>query len=174
MNSLLSSDTVALRALEPTDLDTLYRWENDANLWAVTETIAPYSRQMLWAYLKEYTEDIYQSRQLRLMAILPDGAAIGTADLYHFDPLNNRAEMGLYVAPEFRQHGYAKEILRLLCQYAAQHIGMKQLYAYIRTDNTACIRLYEDYGFKQAGLLQCWVKRGQCYHDAALMQLILG
>ena len=41
MSQLLSNDTVTLRALEPTDLDTLYRWENDTALWTVSDTAAP-------------------------------------------------------------------------------------------------------------------------------------
>ena len=43
MSQLLSNDIITLRALEPTDLDTLYRWENDTTLWAVSDTVAPYS-----------------------------------------------------------------------------------------------------------------------------------
>ena len=42
---LLSNDTIALRPLEPTDLDTLYQWENDTALWVVSDTVAPYSRE---------------------------------------------------------------------------------------------------------------------------------
>ena len=57
MSQLLSNHTVTLRPLEPTDLDTLYRWENDTALWMVSDTAAPYSREALWHYLKEYTGD---------------------------------------------------------------------------------------------------------------------
>ena len=48
MSQLLSNDTITLRALEPTDLDMLYQWENDTALWVVSDTIAPYSRKALW------------------------------------------------------------------------------------------------------------------------------
>ena len=72
MTSYLNDNTIALRALEPTDLDTLYRWENDTALWVASDTIAPYSREALWHYLKEYTGDIYAQRQLRLMITLAD------------------------------------------------------------------------------------------------------
>ena len=43
----LHNDVVALRALEPTDLDILYTWENDPRVWTVSGTLTPYSRQML-------------------------------------------------------------------------------------------------------------------------------
>lgn len=41
MSQLLSNDTISLRPLEPTDLNTLYTWENDSELWAVSDTPAP-------------------------------------------------------------------------------------------------------------------------------------
>ena len=36
--------TVHLRAIEPEDLDLLYRIENDVKLWNVGTTNVPYSR----------------------------------------------------------------------------------------------------------------------------------
>lgn len=170
---MMNDDKISLRALEPTDLDTLYRWENDANLWAVSDTSAPYSRQVLWSYLEQYTADIYQSRQLRLMIVDGDGQAVGTVDFYHFDALNNRAEMGLYVAPELRGRGYGCAALRLALRYAEAHVGMRQVYVYIRTDNIGCLRLYEQAGFRTVGTLQSWVKRGHAYHDVMLLQKML-
>ena len=62
----MHNQLITLRALEPTDLDTLYTWENDATLWAVTDTVAPYSRKVLWQYLENSTTDIYTNRALRL------------------------------------------------------------------------------------------------------------
>ena len=169
----MHNDTLRLRALEPTDLDLLYAWENDAAVWTVSDTAAPYSRQVLWQYLENYTGDIYQSRQLRLMIELNDGTAVGTVDFFHYDPLNNRAEMGLLIAPEHRGHGYGQMALQLARDYAAQHIGMRQLYVYIRTDNTTCLKLFQNFGFEQCGVLKSWVKRGRQYHDVALLQLLL-
>ena len=59
MSQLLKNDLVTLRALEPTDLDILYKWENDTALWVVSDTVAPYSREALWQYLETNTGDIY-------------------------------------------------------------------------------------------------------------------
>ena len=59
MKQLMSNNQIALRPLEPTDLDTLYNWENDTALWMVSDTVAPYSRAALWQYLEGYTGDLY-------------------------------------------------------------------------------------------------------------------
>ena len=93
-SSLLHDGVIGLRALEPTDLDVLYQWENDTTLWTVTDTVAPYSRQVLWQYLENYTADIYKSHELRLMAVMEDtGEPVGIVDLMNYSSLNNRAEM---------------------------------------------------------------------------------
>jgi len=174
MSKLLSNDRIRLRALEPTDLDTLYRWENDTALWAVSDTVAPYSREALWHYLKEYTGDIYAQRELRLMITLQaDGTPVGTVDFFNFDPLNNRAELGLFIAAEHRGKGLGREALELLTAYARDHIGLRQLYVYIGLDNERCLELFESYGYRRVGVLHSWVKRGRDYRDVALLQMII-
>ena len=173
MKQLLSNHTVTLRPLEPTDLDTLYLWENDTALWAVSDTVAPYSREALWQYLQQYTGDIYAQRQLRLMITLSsDGTPVGTVDFINFDPLNNRAELGLFIASEHRGRGLGREALELLTAYARDHIGLRQLYVFIALDNEVCLKLFEDYGYRRAGILKSWVKRGITYRDVALLQMI--
>jgi len=174
MTHLLNNGTIALRALEPTDLDTLYRWENDTALWTVSDTPAPYSREALWSYLQGYTGDIYASRQLRLMIVqLATGTALGTIDFINFDPLNNRAELGLLVAPEHRGQGIGRQALELLTAYAREHIGLRQLYVFIALDNEPCLALFDSFGYRRVGTLQAWVKRGTTYRDVVLLQQLL-
>ena len=173
MSQLLSNEQITLRALEPTDLDTLYRWENDTTLWAVSDTAAPYSRETLWHYLEGYTGDIYAQRQLRLMITLSaDGTPVGTIDFLNFDPLNNRAELGLFIDGNYRGQGLGRQALDLLTAYARDHIGLRQLYVFIALDNEVCLKLFEDYGYSRVGVLKSWVKRGSTYRDVALLQML--
>lgn len=172
MTSYLNDNTIALRALEPTDLDTLYHWENDTALWVASDTIAPYSREALWHYLKEYTGDIYAQRQLRLLITLADdGTPVGTVDFLNFDPLNNRAELGLFIERDSRGKGLGRRALSLLTAYARDHIGLRQLYVFIAIDNEACLNLFKAFGYQQVGILKSWVKRGMSYRDVVLMQM---
>ena len=108
-----------------------------------------------------------------MITLAQDGTPIGTVDFINFDPLNNRAELGLFIAGEQRGKGYGRQALELLTSYAREHIGLRQLYVYIALDNEVCLKLFEDYGYRQVGVLQSWVKRGSSYHDVALMQMIL-
>ena len=86
---------VHLRAIEPEDLDLLYRIENDVKLWNVGTTNVPYSRYTLHDYVANASDDIYTDRQVRLMVEDASGAVVGIADIVNFDPGNCRAEVGL-------------------------------------------------------------------------------
>ena len=64
--------TVNLRALEPEDLDLLYRIENDDELWAVGVTNVPYSRYLLHDFVSSSSGDIYTDKQVRLIIVPPE------------------------------------------------------------------------------------------------------
>ena len=173
MNELTSDGIIRLRAMEPSDIDIIYEWENDSRFWTVTDTVAPYSKQALREYVAAYRADIYSQRELRLIVTLAStGQSIGIVDFMNFDPLNNRAELGLLIAPSLQGQGYGERTIELVKKYAGEHIGLRQLYVFIRNDNTSCLALFDNHGFHRAGLLKNWVKRGKDYHDVVFMQFI--
>ena len=63
----MAVDNIILRAPEPGDIDVLYLWENDPEIWQVSNTITPFSRYILEKYIENAHLDIYQVKQLRLM-----------------------------------------------------------------------------------------------------------
>ena len=64
----LENETIRLRALEPEDLELLYRWENNPELLeSLGNTMSPYSRYILKEYIRESHRDIFDLKQLRLM-----------------------------------------------------------------------------------------------------------
>ena len=76
-------EEIRLRALEPEDLEVLYRWENNSALWEVGDTLAPFSRYVLRHYIAESGRSLYEVHQLRLMIEQEEtGKAIGIVDLF--------------------------------------------------------------------------------------------
>ena len=170
---LLENETIRLRALEPEDLDVLYRLENDSDLWLWGSTLAPYSKFALREYIAESRRDIFQTRQLRLMIILKDGnSRVGTIDLYDFDPMNLRAGVGILLDQEYRNRGIGTQALLLIRQYAFEFLLLKQLFAYIPKANTYSIKLFAKCNYKQTGILQAWIKHRDAFDDVLLVQLI--
>ena len=52
MADLLQSELIKLRAMEPEDIEILYRWENDTDIWKVSNTIAPFSKYVLRQFIE--------------------------------------------------------------------------------------------------------------------------
>ena len=161
------------RALEPIDVDTLYRWENDPAVWDVGCTLAPYSRKQLWDYVDSYNGDIYSAKQLRLMIALPSGETIGTVDLYDFDLANSRCAVGILIAPDYRRQGYALLALDMLADHCRRHLSLHQLYCIAGADNTASRALFERAGYTISGRLRSWLRFAGTYTDAYLYQKML-
>lgn len=170
----MESEKLSLRALEPEDLDILYKWENDPKVWQFGSTITPYSRFALRDYLENSLHDIFRSRQLRLMAVEKrSGTAIGTIDLYDYDPINSRAGIGILVDEKCRGKGFGSEMLLLSREYAFRALLLKQLYAYIPVSNKPSVNIFTKAGYTEAGLLKSWLKTAEGFGDVYLMQLIM-
>lgn len=167
------NSTVSLRAMEPEDLDVLYRIENDTKLWNVGCTNVPYSRFTLHNYIADCKNDIYADRQLRLMIEDTDGEDVGIIDIMNFEPRHMRAELGIVVMNRYRRHGYASAAVRKIISYACNTLHLHQLYVIIDVDNKASESLFLSLGFKQCSSLKDWLYKDGRYVDAIMMQLLL-
>lgn len=164
---------VLLRAIEPEDLDLLYRIENDQELWCLGATNVPYSRYTLHDYVANNTGDIYADRQVRLIIENASHETVGLADLTNFDPRHLRAEIGLVIERPMRRQGYAAEAMAQLHQYARHILHLHQVFAIIGTDNTATLCLFQLLGYEQTARLRQWIFDGEQYHDAIMVQKFL-
>ncbi len=169
----LQGTLIHLRALEPEDIDFLYRTENDKDVWQVSHTQTPFSKYLLQQYLDNSHLDIYQAKQLRLViAKNDDRQPVGMIDLFDFDPANSRAGIGIVVSDGGRGNGYGTEALALLIPYAFGVLNLHQLYANIGTENIPSLKLFSKFGFREAGIKKEWNRSGGKYLDEALYQLI--
>lgn len=164
---------IRLRAIEPEDLDLLYRIENDTALWDVGTTNVPYSRYTLHDYIAHSSADIYVDKQVRLMIEREDGLAIGVADIVNFDAKHRRAELGVVIECPYRMQGYALAALQRLDGYALRQLHLHQLYACIAANNEPSLRLFRKAGYAPSAVLHDWLYDGCRYQDAVLLQRVL-
>jgi diamine N-acetyltransferase len=165
-----SKPFIHLRAIEPEDLDLLYRIENDVKLWNVGITNVPYSRYTLRDYVANASDDIYTDRQVRMMVENDRHEVVGIVDLVSFDPSNCRAEVGLIILDAFRRQGYGSRTLEAVAEYALSVVHLHQLYAYVDVTNEASLRLFQKMGYKTSTTIKDWLYDGKNYRDAVLMQ----
>lgn len=170
--SFLNNGTITLRAPEPEDLEVMYNIENNPELWKVGCTTVPYSRYVLRQYIENSTNDIFADRQIRLMVERnTDRCILGSVDLTGFEPLHNRAEIGLVVSEQYRSEGVGKQALKMLCDYGFNFLHLHQLYAYVAVDSIACLQMFYSCGFTKQMQLKEWIRdKDGGYKDAMFIQ----
>lgn len=172
----MKTENIILRALEPEDLEILYKWENDSSLWQFSNNIAPFSRYVLKEYIaSSIQDDIFASRQQRFMiAEKETGRAVGTIDLFDFDPLHRRVGLGMLIYEESdRAKGYGREAVERIIDYCRQTLFIHNLYCDILCSNEGCMRLFEKLGFTLIGVKKEWVNIDGTWYDEKLYQIIL-
>ena len=163
---------IKLRAIEPEDLDLLYRIENDVDLWNVGTSNVPYSRFLLHEYVANNKNDIYSDGQVRMMVENLDGQVVGVVDLVNFDPSNRRAEVGLIILNSYRHQGYGTAVLAKITDYALRILHLHQLYAYIDINNKLSLQLFQKAGFVVAAEIKDWLFDGVKFSDSVLFQYV--
>ena len=173
-NMILQNDGIKLRALEPEDIDLIYKWENNTEIWNVSNTLVPFSRFVISQYIENSARDIYENKQLRLVIeSLEKQDAVGAIDIFDFDPFHRRAGIGILIADEKdRQQGYASAALDSMIEFGFNDLGLKQFYCNISVDNQDSLNLFRGRGFMDCGMKRCWTKVGTKWVDEIMLQLI--
>lgn len=170
---LLLGERVRLRALEPQDVDLLYKWENDTAIWVASHTQTPFSRFVLEQYIASSHLDLHTNKQLRLMITTKEGLDVGAIDLFDFDSQHQRAGVGILIAEkQDRGKGYASEALNLLIQYCFTQLHLHQLYCNVTVNNEESVLLFQKHKFMITGIKKEWIRVGDSFVDELLMQLV--
>lgn len=170
---LLQGEQVRLRAVEPEDVELMYRWENDPTVWHVSGTLAPFSRHALESFATNQRFDPLSNGQQRLIIESHTEEPLGVLDLFEIDPLHRRAGVGILIqGAENRQKGYAKEALLLAVEYARNTLALEQLWCNIESSNEASRRLFVGVGFQLVGTKRHWNWSPDGWKDEELWQLL--
>ena len=165
------NENITIRAAEPNDAKLIYNWENDQDIWRVSETYMPYSMYQIEQFL--YNNDLFSIRQMRFIIDKKDDQkSIGCIDIYDFDPIHFRAGIGILLQKEYRKQGFAQEALELLINYCFNVLMLKQVYCLIDCLNEDSLKLFKKTGFEQCGYRKEWIRTPDGFIDEIEMQLI--
>ncbi len=139
---MMNRNTI-LRPLQPGDLELLLLIEQNPENQRYTTQEHP-SESELKDFLHS-NHDYFIHRQYRYV-IDVDGAGVGFIDLSDASTDFKTANTGILILPDWRHKGIALEAMQMLVDHAAT-LQIEQLYAYIKPDNLASIKLYEQAGF---------------------------
>lgn len=170
----LQNETIKLRALELSDIDTLYNLENDSSLWSLSNTLAPFSKYILKKYLENSVKDIYEAKELRLMIDLfssGDFIPIGIIDIFDFDHYHKRAGLGVLIDAKYRRQNFAYLALNLVIDYCFNYLNLHQLFCSIQEDNVASIKLFKKLNFEITGTKKEWLFTSDGFKNELFLQL---
>jgi len=169
----LKGKHIYLRALEPEDLDFIYKIENDESFWEISNTQTPYSRYLIKQYLEFAHKDIYEVKQLRLVICDYNQVQLGMIDFFDFDFKNKRAGIGVLIKDSGnRERGYGREALELIVNYGFKHLNLHQVFCNISEENEASIKLFVSQGFEKVGLKNDWNYTNGSFKNEYLFQRI--
>ncbi len=160
--------TIKLRALEPDDAEMMYEAECDEAAWKYSDYLAPLSRELLHHYALTYDAEPFRSGQLRLI-IEKDETPVGLLDLVEISPRHLRAEVGIYLLPEFRGSGLGTDALLEAKKYCKMRLGLHRLGAMVADSNSPAKRSFEKAGFTVTGLRPDWFRTSEGFEDVLIL-----
>ena len=173
---MLENNKIKLRAVEMSDIDLLYEWENNTELWKVSNNLTPFSKYILKKYIENTNFEIYESKELKLMLDLKlennNFKTVGIIDIFDFDPFHKRAGVGIMIHKNEQNKHYATESLKILTNYCFEHLKLHQLYCNISEDNEISIKLFRNAGFEITGEKIDWLVTQNGFQKVYFLQLI--
>lgn len=163
---------IYLRALEPEDLIFLDEIENDEDLWHLSSTLTPFSKNILKKYIENAHRTIYDTEQLRLVICCKEkNIQMGFIDIFEFSAKHKRAGLGIVLQQKYRGKGYACQAIRAVLNYGFKHLDLHQFYAYVEIENKKSLKLFETCNFTKTGERKDWNFHHNRFHTEALFQI---
>jgi len=169
----LYGEKISLRALEPSDVELLYQWENDPEIWKISQTLIPYSKYTLKQFIDSAQEDIFSAKQVRFMInLLHTKQTVGILDIFDIDFINSRAGMGILIDKDYRNQEIGTEAVLMALTYLFDTLHFHQIYCNVLNNNSISMKLFEKCGFSVVGIKKDWVKMQNGFEDVILLQRI--
>lgn len=146
------NNDIFIRRIQVSDAKTLLLWENNPQIWSVSDRNEPLDFDDLWAFIQEQQDaSEFDLDQIRYMIIEQRSEALlGTLDLYEIDWEENTAFVGILIAQErHRGKGFAAAALKEMYDISMNTLELDRLFARIQPENVASISLFEKNGFQK-------------------------
>jgi len=124
-----------------------------------------HSKRLIKSYLKLWD----QKSQFTYIVELRMGnkiQKIGCVSLWNISWTHKRAEIGIWLTPEYFKRGYGSITLNLINTIGFHHLNLNRLEAHTAVENESSIRLFERCGFSREGRLKEYIKLQDIFHDA--------
>ena len=160
------SKTIRLRAIEPGDAETFYRWNLDSERAAYLDFVwPPSSLSSVQAWTEEQSKKKLEGDGFHWLIENPQGEPVGAISTHDCQPRSGTFSYGVDIAEDFRGRGYAGEAILLVLKYYFEELRYQKVTVAVHANNPASTRLHEKLGFQHEGTLRRLVYTQGQYFD---------
>jgi len=91
-----------------------------------------------------------------------DDAFLGAGGFNNLDIQNRKAEVGLWLLPEYWGNAYLRDAMPLMTRYAYEKLNLHRIEGFVESDNVKCKRAMAKVNFTNEGTMRdCEIKDGK-------------
>lgn len=168
----LEDDSVRLREFESTDLDAMASYAGDPEVMGWIATGGVSDRASTQAYLDNLMSAARAPSRARFELAVESrelGSLVGAVRMSINSREHARGDIGYLVAREHWGKGYATQAARLIVRFGFEQLWLHRIFAHVRPDNAASIRVLEKAGLSLEGRL----RRHMRMHDGSWRDSLL-
>jgi RimJ/RimL family protein N-acetyltransferase len=169
----LSTDgVVTLRAFRDGDVPAIVEACRDPEVVRWTRVPDPYDADDAREYLALAERNRESGGALgAAIADARSGEYLGSIEL-RVSEREGRGDIGYFVAPSKRGHGFAARAVRLLAGHAFERLGLGRVEIVVHPDNAASQRVAEQAGFAREAVLRSYIRMRDGHHDGVMFSRV--
>jgi RimJ/RimL family protein N-acetyltransferase len=170
--SFWQGEKVRLRAIEPSDWETYFAWnQDDEQARALNFIPFPQSQESVKRFAEKAALKEPEGDNFRFVIENTAQEVVGDITIYGCDQRTGNFSWGLNVKREHRRKGYASQALTLVMRYYFQELRYQKVTVPIHSFNEPSIKLHEKLGFQQEGCIRRAVFTEGRYFDELIYGL---
>jgi RimJ/RimL family protein N-acetyltransferase len=170
----LSDGRVSLRFAAERDIpEILIAYQDDRQLHIRLGEERPPSGAQLGSRAERAAAERAAGTTVRLTILEPGSDDCrGQIAVHHIDWNHLRAELGMWVAPQLRNRGFARGALRLAASWLFDSCGLERIAVLTEPDNEPMLRAARAAGFLDEGVLRAYTRERGRSVDSAVLSLL--
>lgn len=167
----IEGQQIYLRSITMEDTERIVAWRNEERVRRNFIYQAPFTKEghESWMRTKVASGEVVQF----IICEKVNGAPVGSVYFRDIDPLNKKAEYGIFIGEAASAgKGIGTEAAKLAVAYARDVLKLHKLMLRVFADNIAAVKSYQNAGFLQEAYLRDeFLQNGQ-YRDLLLMAVL--
>jgi len=172
MHTMILGDLVLLRALAPTDAESLWRWNNDPDVMRWMDAYYDQHLEGVRKRLDERGQNTYGDT-LYGIEVQDEDRLIGLVRLRDAEPETGCAGLDIYLGEKDHWgRGFATDALRTMCRYGFDTMRLHKISLTVVAENHAAHHIYQKVGFVEEGRLRQVFHRDGLWYDQYAMGML--